>query len=274
MFSETVDRIVERSKRPDRLLDIADYVNSALRSLHSERDFARDSKETQLLPHPHFHGRIMHSIEVPVQPPGQHAFAGQQHGTPFSHNDFGLTSFQHNNPVRYGKRPMTEAYVWQYPRTLRRIAAVRYDQRCFSKATTPSREMHKLPHYHYVSGDTYVFVGWCACIDVYWYSYPQYLRYFTPDKRPAVFHRDTGRFMYRTLDGVYATSLGSEIIEREAETLVYDWMLDFWQDLVIHKVLSMLYAQLKDERASAEAAVAKELLDRMIISEHGTNRDG
>ena len=42
----------------------------------------------------------------------------------------------------------------------------------------------------------------------------------------------------------------------------------------MHKALSMLYAQLKDERAPAEAAVAKELLDRMIISEHGQNRDG
>ena len=273
MFSETVDRIVERSKRPDQLLNIADYVNASLRSLHAERDFGKDSRETQLMPHGHFHGPLMHVFETPPQPMPQHPH-NPHAAPPFTRQPGFHSSFQNYNPPVDQRKPHSEAYVWQYPRELRRVAAVRFDRKCFSQFIVPSRAINKLCHYHYISGDNYVFVGWKHVIDIYWYAHPRYLRYYTPDERPAVFDRTRESFAYLTVGKSYMPTLGNEHAERGMEELVYDWMLAGWQELVIEMALAMLYAQLKDDRANDHMALAEKLKARMIIAEHGSAKDG
>lgn len=255
MFSETVDRVIERSKRPDRLLDAADYVNAILRQLHSEHFFRDDSRELRMQPATGL-GQAAPAQFFAAPPP---TFGGWVQPVPFV-----------QGPAPGDNLALTgSVHVWPHPRELRKLDAVRYDGHCYAQYRRPSRQQNEFCEYYYVVGGHHVFVGWKSFIDVYYFVYPPHFKYYTADQRPAVFDRAVGSFMYRSPAPPvqYVTSLGNGAVEAALQFQVYDWMLDRWQDLVIEGALAKLYANLDDQRANNTQALYNTEKLRMISAE-------
>jgi hypothetical protein len=276
MFSETVDTVVNRAKRPDKLVDAVNFVNAALRFLHGQHFFADDAKELRLLPHTdaEWHG-ANHNHQ---HQHGHHHLGGSQ----FAHAVPGIPGHQNFQAAAHlqfvgGPSYFTEArhgrhgnvYVWEHPREFRKLEAVRYDEREYATFKMPSRQMHEFCHFYYRSQQKHIFVGWKNIIDLYFYCFPPYFQYYKPNERPAVFNRATGAFDYRNPLGLpgYVGMIGTHALEREARDKVYDWMLDRWNELVVSKSLELLYVHLQDPRSEEVRAEAKSLQETMIAAE-------
>ena len=277
MFSETVDTVVNRAKRPDRLIDVVNFVNAALRFLHGQHFFADDSQELRIIPHddPHWHhsgnghdhqswqhmpdlGGSQFAQAIPGQPGivNFHAMAHLQFvgGTPF---------------YRDQKTNRHNVYIWEHPRTFRKLEAVRYDERDYALFKMPSRQMAEFCHYYYRSQHKHVFVGWKRFIDLYFYCFPPYFQYYKPNERPALFNRATGFFEYRNPLGVpgYVPGLALPSMEEQARALVTNWMLERWNELVVAKALEMLYGHLQDPRVDEIRKQVDIILKAMVASE-------
>lgn len=277
MFSETVDTVVNRAKRPDRLVDAVNFVNAALRFLHGQHFFADDSKELRIIPHDdpswfhqHGHTHVQHAHALPI---GGSQFA---HGIP---GPAGIANFQAMAHLQYvGGRPYYSenkhnrhgnVYVWEHPREFRKLEAVRYDEREYATFKMPSRQMAEFCHFYYRTQSRHIFVGWKAVIDLYYYCFPPYFQYYKPSERPAIFNRASGVFEYLNPLGLpgYVGMLGPAHLEARARGMIYDWMLDRWNELVVTKALEMLHGHLQDPRADEMRVQAKLLQDTMIAAE-------
>ena len=260
MFSETVDRVIEISKRPDRLLDIIDYTNMTLRLLHSEHTFTDDLSELRLRPSGGLTTSAPASNFFTPPPP---LFGGWHHPAAMEQlQTVGGPSAVHV-PVKSGQN----VHVWPTPRTFRQMQAVRYDGHCYAMHQQPNRNQNQYCEYWYKLGGHHVFVGWKEVVDLFYISYPPHFKYFTPTERPAVLDRGTGQFMYRAGLGPHVSSLGNATTHDMLERQVYDWMLDRWQSLVVDGVLTKLYVALGDERAAQHNAMYQRDKQHMIQTE-------
>ena len=260
MFSETVDRCVEALKRPDQLLNIIDYTNGVLRELHSEHNFRDDDRELRLEPP---NGGFSQAV-----PPAQFFGATPAQFGGWLNSGGGYTPDYTGGGLHSaiaGTRANT--HVWAHPRTFKKMEAVRYDGHCYVPYKRPSRQQKEYCDYYYTVGGNHIFVGWHRYIDLYFKVYPPHFKYYTPDQRPAIFDRSTGAFVYKALAGPYVPSLSTTTQMQAAQDLVYAWMLDRWQELVIHGVSRRVCGNLQDDRLGYHTQEYEKLKLRMIAAE-------
>lgn len=275
MFSETVDTVVNRSKRPDRLVDCINYVNAVIRQLHGLHYFGEDSRELRITPgchdnysgidfnhHVQHHGTLGAATQMFAEPP--HGL-GLLNPAALDHLQYvGGRSYYSDRSDNVKDKP----HVWKHPKELRKLEAVLYDGRNYATFKLPSRQQASFCHYYYRSNDTHVFVGWKQRIDLYYYVFPPYMSYYRPEERLVKFDRPSGEILYRSLNGKdWVVSLGSSVLEGQAYAKSCDWMLERWNELVVTHALAMLYVNLQDPRAAQIQAIAKQLEATMIAAE-------
>lgn len=100
-------------------------------------------------------------------------------------------------------------------------------------AVRPSRRVRDLEFYYYRSGDSFVFKGGVVHIDVYYYAYQPWLRYFPVSQRPSVFQIPTGEWTDDTPAQV---------------DLVSNWMLERHNAIVEAGTLQRFFASKQDQR--------------------------
>lgn len=271
MFSETVDTVINRSKRPDRLIDCVNFVNNSIRQLHGLHYFGADSREERLYPrevlnlcghHDHPNEHLRAGTQMLAQPG---PIPGIADPAAFNHLQYvGGQSYFRNNERHVGDMP----FVWRHPTTLRKIDAVRYDGNNIAKFQMPSRQQAAYCHYYYRSGDNHVFVGWKIYIDLYLYVFPPYMQYYKQNERHVRYDRATDTVLYRISETAdWRPTLGSATADEKAYASACDWMLIRWNELVVQHALAQLFVMLQDERAAQTNALVQELQKTMVAAE-------
>ena len=265
MFSETVDRVVTTSKRPDKLADIASYLNQTLRDAHTRAQLHEDSRELTLVPE-----HVEYHVQHPQFPSflGQH-MPGWQNPSAMAHNQFvgGRGQDTFHDPRKQRK------HVWRKPVTLHTLAVVRFDGgECYPDIITPGRKLRNLKHYVYFVADSYVFVGFQHTIDLFFYVYPPHFKYYNPMDRPAVYNRETDQwsFLIHTPTGPnYVPHLPDHEQMAHAITRCSYWSLERWSEVLELGTLARLYMAIDDPRAPAYKALYEEQVGHLTRSRNG-----
>jgi hypothetical protein len=271
MFSETVDIIVSRSNRVDRIADIAQYVNAVIRSMHVYKPWSSDLQHIILHPdvdesyaylnqyaHLHTNGGVHGHNYAHNHPHVPLVLASHAPNTP-RHNAHG---YDHVSGNRGLFTPKTE-YKWQIPAQFNKIRAVRYDGTCVVPNIDPSLRQTRLKSYYYVLGMEIIFRGFSRHIEVWLYTWSPNLNYFQVGKRPAVWDRGISQWSFLAITGdKYIPQLANENLERIARKHSGNWILRDWQQVVIDGALMRLYRASQDDRAQAhERSFREGLLD-------------
>lgn len=145
-------------------------------------------------------------------------------------------------------------YSWDIPNpgTFQKMVGVKYptiyDRRgndVWASETTPGRHLSALDYYFYRVGGTFVFSGYGGVdsqIALAWYAYPASLKYKTAIQRPAEYDVETG--------WSYAEGVDTEELQAAARSLVTNWLLLRWADVLMEGVRAKIYKRLSDtERA-------------------------
>lgn len=174
-----------------------------------------------------------------------------------------------------------ETYVWDRPKDLRSIIAVKYlpvdvysttvnlhpfdfsDPKSFYPSNIPPGiGQAKQDCYYYAVGDKFVFYrkGGLAKIAVCYSKAPPYFQYYDQGLRPAVYDYNTGYWTYLDGKGNYVASLGTEEADSLARAKVADWVLKDYLGMVASGVATKVFTVLGDPRNKIEYSNFKEAL--------------
>lgn len=183
-----------------------------------------------------------------------------------------------NDGVAY---QLPETFVWDRPKDLRAIIAVKYlpldrystigDYRPFDFSDPKSFYPSNIPpgigqatqdSYYYAVGDKFVFYrkGGLGNIAVCYSKAPPYFHYYTENLRPAVYDYTTGYWSYLDGKGEYVGSLGTEEADSLARAKVADWVLKDYLGMVASGVATKVFTVLGDPRNKIEYSNFKEAL--------------
>ena len=115
----------------------------------------------------------------------------------------------------------------------------------YARETTPGRHLADLDYYYYRVGGSFVFSGYGGInsqLALGWYEFPASLKYKTPTQRPATFDIETG--------WTYADGVNTPDLQEAARSLVTNWIIFRWAEVVKEGLRAKVYKRLADtERA-------------------------
>lgn len=130
--------------------------------------------------------------------------------------------------------------VVQYPSVFDRLGNDTY-----VKETIPGRHLADQEWYYYRVGGTFVFSGYGgidSLINLGWFEFPPSLKYKTPAARPASYDVEDG--------WTYADGVDTPELQAAAQSLVTNWLLMRWADVLAEGLRAKIYKRLSDtERA-------------------------
>lgn len=165
-------------------------------------------------------------------------------------------------------------YQWAAPssRVFQGVNAARYDSIVdfdgpkWATELNPGASMNSIPYYFYRIGSTLCFFGYGglnATISLAWYEYLASLRYFTTTTRPATWDDVTG-WSYLP---AYDTSDTQRLL---AQTLVENWMLARWPDVIAEGVRAKVYKRLSDDvRSKSSYSLYQQMRKGLYAAEVG-----
>lgn len=145
-------------------------------------------------------------------------------------------------------------FAWDIPSptTFQKMAAVNYpfvfdddSKPTWARETTPGRHLNGMENFYYRAGGRFVFSGYGgvnAPINIGWYEFPRSLKYKLPAARPATFDIESG--------WTYDPAVNTPELEEAARSLVTNWLILRWNDVIEEGVRAKVYKRLGDtERA-------------------------
>lgn len=172
-----------------------------------------------------------------------------------------------------------ETFVWDRPRNLRALVAIRYegyydDRRdSFPPNIPPGIGQANKLQFYYGVGDKVVFYrkGGLKTIMVCYVTAPRRFQYYPVGQRPAVYDRASDTWQYLDQNGKYVASLGSEELNQAAQELVSDWLMLNYEGMLASGVMTKLFSILGDPRNKVEYSNFKENLRYVRTTEKFEN---
>lgn len=140
----------------------------------------------------------------------------------------------------------------------------------------PGRHLQQASDYYYADGNEFILVyPRIKTATIGYYRKPQRFRYFKPNERPAVFDEVTEKWLYLVpnSNGQYTDRLTTDLEEQNARTLVADWLLHEYPDVVNFGTSNLIYSQLGDEQARASYAIFKDSISDLMRVEQFASTD-
>lgn len=138
------------------------------------------------------------------------------------------------------------------------------------KLLLPGKHLEDEIHYYYFSGDSVVFAGLevSGLINVAYFEYFKRLKdYVDPTTRPAVWDFETETF-------TYLSAFDNNETERaNARDLTSNWILQYWNHLIVEGAKAKIYLTTKDiDRSRPSFALYKSYQDDLLKMEpvHGS----
>lgn len=260
MFSETIDIVVSRSNRVDRVADIAQYVNATIRSMHVFKPWSSDLQNVVLHPHIGDSYSYLNHGQHPHHHPHQTIVLASHRRHAHGGHDFGYDVVS----ARRGLHTPSTQYKWALPEQFNKIRAVRYDDDCVVPNIDPSLRQSKLKSYYYILGLECIFRGFSRHIELWYYTWSPNLNYFQVGRRPAIWDRGISQWSYLNLLGdAYVPNAASPGVERMARVNSGNWILRDWQQVVVDGALMRLYRASEDPRSKAHEQAFREGLFEM-----------
>lgn len=233
MFSETVDAIVARSGKLNRIGDIIKYTNATIREQNGKHFFVRDLIEDQLTAdaepytwtHPNAY-RKMRTVRYPageVEYPPRLSPGKIQKDEDYLYYD--ASSYTVFKGVGNGGIVNVAYYQW----------------------LTPLKYYKKLD-------DTRAFIA----------AYEAVVGEL--EVRPALYDETTNEWTY-LLNGAYVSTLGSTALDEAAQAKVSNWLLNRWQATIEEGGLAKILKSLDDSRAVSTFALYKSMEQQIETNE-------
>lgn len=168
----------------------------------------------------------------------------------------------------YDRANPSETFVWERPKDLRALFAIKYygyydDPRdAFPANIPPGIGQAMREQFYYGVGNSYVFYRKSGLheIAICYAKAPKRFKYYAVGKRPAVYNRGTGEWLYLDRYGNYVTSLGSDELDQAARDEVSDWLLADYDGMLCSGVNTKVFTVLGDPRNKVEYSNFKENL--------------
>lgn len=126
---------------------------------------------------------------------------------------------------------------------------------CEPTRVRPSRRLKRLKDYYYVTKNTFFFNGAKSTVDIYYYAYQPWLRYYPKGQRPA-----------EMVDQVeQATEWNTQ--DADVIDLVSNWFLERHNHVVLKGTLARFYADKADPRQQVAYSAYEQGITHMIRSE-------
>lgn len=163
-------------------------------------------------------------------------------------------------------------YTWQVPNpgTFQKLLVVGYSSifdrggnAIYARETTPGRHLAGMDYFFYRTGGVFVFSGYGGLnsqIAIGWYEFPPSLKYKTVAQRPAQYDVESG--------WTYADGINTDELEAAAQSLVTNWLLMRWSDVLAEGLRAKVYKRLSDtERARTSYSLYGSLRQGLWTSE-------
>lgn len=140
-----------------------------------------------------------------------------------------------------------DPFIMPRPLRLQRFRTARYDgiTERYAKFVSPGRAMADEVYFYYANALSYIFKGVIGYVDIAYYQYPQKFNYYETGARPAVWNTLTETWSY-----LAAYDIDDDTREL-ARTLVQNWILQDYNELVAEGVLAKVFKAVNDETRAA-----------------------
>lgn len=163
-------------------------------------------------------------------------------------------------------------HLWPRPLNLRTILAAkpqavldRRGKKRYFKNKPPGQIVRDEEYFLYLSGNTFLFSGLNLeignVVDVAYFAYTRKFIYYIVADRPATYDPETETWSY------HADYSATQELNDEAETLVSNWLLFHWYDLILEGVLTKLFKAVADERSKTAFALFKSMQKDLLKGE-------
>ena len=162
----------------------------------------------------------------------------------------------------------TDDYVWTTPRNFRVMRTVKYNDGSFPPFLPPGKRQLDETSYFYKASNYFVFVSTSSAddLEVAYYEYARYFKYYTVGNRPAIYDEETDTWTY-LFEGNYISTLGSDTLDEAARELVTHWLFERWGSLIEEGGLAKIYKNVGDERAGSSFALFKSMQGDLLKGE-------
>lgn len=168
-------------------------------------------------------------------------------------------------------------FDWIIPTNFQKMLAVRYDnviddnsKGTFALSVSPTKIINTLSAYYYRAGTQIFFAGYGTTgglISIAYFSFLSRLTYFPVNKRPAEFDNFSG-WNYFDLSGLSGhvdyTISGNNAL---AESLVSNWMLKDWEDLIRTGTTAKYHTSIKDDRSKTGFSAFQQQRVQLLTTE-------
>jgi hypothetical protein len=255
MFSETVDAVVSRSGRTNKLLEIVDFVNITIRQIHVFKQWYPDVKVITWRP-----TNVTRSSQ-------NHLHLHQQHSSVIEKYKQGQFLYDRESGTKHGFHGIINDFRVKKPRLINKINSVVYDDHCVPSQMQPGSMANKLKHYYYLLGDEIHFYGHMNKIEMWYSTWSPHFGYYPAGSRPAIYSRPSDTWVYlQATPHVYSDEPLSNNFRDLERQKVASWLLKEWQEVVIAGAMMQLYESTDDARKKEAAENFARLLESMARS--------
>ena len=166
-------------------------------------------------------------------------------------------------------------FNWVAPTNFQKMMAVRFDsilddnnKGAFAKSVSPTKIINTLSEYYYRSGPNVFFSGYGttgSLISIAYFLFLGRLTYFPVGERPAEFDNFSG-WTYFDLSGLPG-HVDYTADNTLAETLVTNWMLKDWEDLIRTGTIAKYHTSIKDDRSKTGFSAFQQQRVQLLTTE-------